>query len=281
MIDNEVLVKIKFLLPSLPKSERYAAEYMLNNPEDVRSMTLAILAQESKSSEASIIRLSRKLGFDGFSSLKQAYLATIVDENRNLVQEINSTDTIPEIFSKVVRNNVKTMQETMALVSNDYDRAVEMILSSRSIHFFGVGDAYVTGLLGYLKFSRIGFTGSAYSDVMLQDVTASTLTKDDIAFAISYSGASTTTVKAMRIAKESGAKTICITKTSKSPLIKYTDVNLYISTVDMTIGKDNVISRVADQVIIDTLYMSVLVRSGKDLASLLKKSQKAIDSNKM
>lgn len=278
---NEVLIKIKFLLPNLPRAEKAVAEYLIDKPDEFRSMTLAILSQESESSEASIIRFARRLGYDGFSTMKQAYLETMVDENTTLTFEVKPNDSTTDIFRKVIQNNIKTLEDTLALVSEDYDKALDAILRAKSIHFFGVGDAFATGLLAHMKFSRIGFSGSANSDVTLQLITASTLTPDDIAFAISYSGASITTVKAMKIAKESGARTMCITKMSKSPLLKYTDINLFISTDDITIGKDIVSRRIADQAIMDTLYLGVLLKSNRDNASYIRKSQKAIDYNKM
>ena len=68
-----------------------------------------------------------------------------------------------------------------------------------------------------MKFNRLGIGGSAHSDVMMQLSTASMLGEHDIAIAVSYSGASETVVKAMKVAKVGGATTIAITKSSKSP----------------------------------------------------------------
>lgn len=278
---NEVLIKIKFLLPSLPKAEKKVATFLTERPEEFRSMTLALLSQESGSSEASIIRLCRRLGFDGFSAMKRAYLANFVDINPKIALDVNPDDGVQEIYKKVVQNNIKTMQDTGALISSEYELAVNAILAAKSIHFFGVGDAYATGLLGHMKFNRLGIGGSAHSDVMMQLSTASMLGEHDIAIAVSYSGASETVVKAMKVAKVGGATTIAITKSSKSPLLKYIDINLFISTEDFTVGKDIVANRMADLTIIETLYVAVLTKSNRDNALFIRKSQKAIDLNKM
>jgi DNA-binding MurR/RpiR family transcriptional regulator len=277
---NEVLVKIKFLLPTLPKAEKIAADYILNSQDEFRSMTLSLLSQESKSSEASIIRLSKRLGYEGFSSLKLAYLEAMIDDSKAITSEISIKDSMSDIYKKVIQSNIETYENTLALISESFDQALNSLLKARSIHFFGVGDAFAAGQLAYMKFSRIGLNGSANSDVMLQLITASNLAEGDIAFAISYSGASITTVKAMKIAKESGATTICITKVNKSPLLKYTDINLFISTEDVTIGKDIVSRRVADLAILDALYLGYLVKSKEETSSFLRRTQKAIDQNK-
>lgn len=38
---NELFVKIRFLLPSLPRAEKVIAEALLENPEAITHMTLA------------------------------------------------------------------------------------------------------------------------------------------------------------------------------------------------------------------------------------------------
>lgn len=278
---NDILVKTKFLLPTLSRAEKLVAKYLLDNPEAIRNMTLLILAQETGSSDTSIIRFCKRLGYDGFSSFKQSFMEAAVDENKTITQEISSNDSMIDILNKVFKHNIETLNNTLALVSEDYSKALEALLKAKSVHFFGVGDAYIVANLAYMKFSRLGYSGSAHSDVTLQLITASLLSENDVALAISYSGASGNVVKAMKVAKEAGATTICITQMNKSPLLKYTDINLFISTSDLTVGKDIVSRRVADQAIIEALYLGVLTKTERDSALFIKKTQKAIDLNKI
>lgn len=278
---NDILIKTRFLLPTLPRAEKLVAKYLLDNPDSIRNITLLILAQETGSSDTSIIRFCRRLGYDGFSSFKQSFMEAAVDENKTITQEIYSEDSMIDILNKVFKHNIETLNNTLALVSEDYSKALEALLKAKSVHFFGVGDAYIVANLAYMKFSRLGYGGSAHSDVTLQLITASLLSENDVALAISYSGASDNIVKAMKVAKDAGATTICITQMNKSPLLKYTDINLFISTSDLTVGKDIVSRRVADQAIIEALYLGVLTKTERDGASFIKKTQKAIDLNKI
>lgn len=278
---TDVLAKLRFLLPTLPRAEKAVAQYILGNSELVRSMTLTILSSETQSSEASIIRFCRRLGFDGFADLKRALMSAIVDENPLVTQEILPGDSITSIMAKVVADNAQILRDTMSLITKDYDRALKALLRAKSIHFFGMGDGYAVAQLAHMKFLRLGIPGSAHSDVMLQCSVASLLTPGDVAFAISFSGASATIVQAIRLAKEAGATTICITQMNKSPLVKYTDINLFTATTDLTVGKDIISRRVADQAIIDALYLAVLANTEKDSAPSIRKTQKAIDINKI
>ena len=103
-----------------------------------------------------------------------------------------------------------------------------------------------------------------------------------VALAISYEGRSRNIVEAMKIAKQNGATTICITKMNKSPLLRYSDINLFIAVNDLTIGRDTVTRRVADQFILDALYLGYTMRkTNKNFKTHLKGIQEAIDRNKI
>ncbi len=278
---NEILVRIRFLLPSLPRAEKLVAQALIENPEAVLRFTLADLARETGSSDASIIRFCRRMGYNGYTELKQAIIAAIADGDEIFAEEVSKDDSMKEILKKVFQSNIQTLTDTLSLASDNYQLALKAFLEAKSIHFFGVGDAAAACQLAYMKFARLGIPGSAHSDVMLQMMAAGSLGVGDIAFAVSYEGRSRTIVDAMAIAKSLGATTICITKMNKSPLLKVTDIPLFTAVSDLTVGRDRVTRRVADQAIMDALYLGVLTKSGKDFSKYIKKQQKAIDFNKM
>lgn len=278
---NELLVKIRFLIPSLPRAEKAFAQALLENPDAITHLTLAEIAAESGSSEASVIRFCKRMGCHGYSDLKKAFMAAIEDGSEVHEEEIKETDDIGEILKKVFQSNVQTLQNTMVLANEGYEDALNAIVNARAIHFFGVGDAFAACQFAFMKFCRLGIPCSAYSDVMLQYMTADNMGPGDVALAVSYEGRSRNVVQAMKIAKRRGATTISITKMNKSPLLKYTDISLFISVSDLTIGRDKATRRVADQFILDVLYLGYITRTKKDYSKRLKRSQSAIDCNKI
>ncbi|MGL5437565.1 MAG: MurR/RpiR family transcriptional regulator [Lachnospiraceae bacterium] len=278
---NDLLVRIRFLLPSLPRAEKAIAQELLENPEAITHMTLAEISRESGSSEASIIRFCKRMGHDGYSSLKEAFIRSIAEGTELQSEGIDVSDDMETILKKVYQSNVQTLSDTLVLADEGYEKALCALLKARSIHFFGTGDAFAVCQLAFMKFSRLGLTCSAHSDVMLQLVTAGNLGSEDVAIAISYEGRSKNVVQAMKIAKEAGATTICITKMNKSPLMKYIDISLFIAVNDLTVGRDKVTRRVADQFILDALYLGYTTKIGKNFGAHLKRIQTAIDCNKL
>lgn len=282
---NELFVKINFLIPKLPRAEKIFAEALLENPEVLANMTLAEAARETGSSDASIIRFCKRLNFHGYTDLKkEVEIASREEplEEDDLAEEVTSFDGIGDIMKKVFQSNMQTLQNTMVVANyRDYDNAVDALLNARSIHFFGVGDAFAACQFAFMKFARLGVPCSAESDVMMQFTRANNLGPGDVALAVSYEGRSRNVVQAMGIAKKRGATTICITKMSKSPLLKYIDIPLYISISDLSIGRDKVTRRVADQFILDVLYLEYITKSKQSFSKSLKINQVAIDNNKI
>ena len=64
---------------------------------------------------------------------------------------------------------------------------------------------------------------------------------------------------------------------NKSPLLRYTDIPLFISISDLTVGRDKVTRRVADQFILDVLYLGYITKKKQDFSKRLKRTQGAID----
>lgn len=278
---NELLVKIRFLIPSLPRAEKAFAQALLENPDAITHLTLAEIAAESGSSEASVIRFCKRLNFHGYTDLKEAFKVAIAKGVEVHEEGIEESDEIDVILKKVFQSNVQTLQNTMVLANEGYKDALNAIINAKAIHFFGVGDAYAACQFAFMKFCRLGIPCSAHSDVMLQYVAADNMGPGDVALAVSYEGRSRNVVQSMQIAKRRGATTISITKMNKSPLLRYTDIPLYISVSDLTIGRDKATRRVADQFILDVLYLGYITKTKKDYAKRLKRTQETIDCNKI
>lgn len=239
------------------------------------------MAHETGSSDASIVRFCKRMGYSGYTEFKQAFLSAANEESSERPEKIEAQDDMVTILKKVFHSNMQTLTDTLSLVTPNYEKALNAMANAKSIHFFGVGDAYAVCQLTDTKISRMGINCSAYSDVMMQLMTAANLKPVDVAFAVSYEGRSRNVVQAMRIAKEQGATTICITKMNKSPLLKVTDIPLFISTSDLTCGRDKVARRVADQAILDALFLGMTLRKGKEYNKHMRMVQNAIDLNKL
>lgn len=278
--DNEIFVKIRFLYPSLTKSEKLVADRLLEDYEKVCECTLAEYAEMAGCSDASVMRFCRRLGLDGFLELKQQLSQVRNSAYDNGANKIVKSDNAYAIMKKIIWNYEKTLEDTLVLYNEDYDKALEAVLEANQINFFGVGDAWIVCEAAQLKFQRIGVRSTAYSDVALSLATASLMGEGDLAIGISFSGNTKLVIDALRIAKENGAKTLCIVHYDKCELVKYADMKIFTATTDFTIGHDEIARRTAEFAIIDTLYMGLITKKPEKYNEKLKKTIKAIIENK-
>ena len=118
---NDLFVRIRFLLPSLPRAEKAIASALLENPEAITHLTLAEIARESGSSEASIIRFCKRMGYDGYSSMKEDFIRALAEAVYERM--ISERDNIAATYkaegnseAKVIRN--KTDKEVAIQISD-------------------------------------------------------------------------------------------------------------------------------------------------------------------
>lgn len=279
---HEILVKARFLLPSLTKSEKKAALLVLDKPGSVMELTLAEFAKAAGSSQTSVLRFCQRLGLEGYTELKlQLTKELSIKEPELLNNDISPNSSFSEIMAKVFWINIQTLKDTLTLNSENCEEALKVITSAESVSFFGIGDAVIPCHLMDIKLKRIGIRSQVHHDPDLQLTTASLLGPRDVAIAISHSGRSRSVVEAMRLAKQRGASTICITKYDKSPLTKVSDITIFTATIDATLGKDIIARRIPEQAILESLYLGLLAKRGGECAENLKITAKVIEFNKI
>lgn len=278
---EDLLTMIRSVIPSLTRAEKAVAESVIENPEAVSHLTLVQLSRESRSSDATVIRFARSIGFDGFSAMKEAFAKGVAERGEIPVLNISKSDDMKSILKKVYQSNIQILTDTLDLADDSYESALDAMLRAKAIHFFGVGDAHSACEQASMKLSRMGIESSAQSDVMLQLTTAGNMTQEDVAIAVSYEGRSKNVVESLRVAKMQGATTIGVTGISKSPLLRFTDISLRIGVSDLTYGRDKVTRRVADQFILDALVLGYQIKNRRVPAKQLQRIQEIIDKNKI
>ncbi len=278
--ENDIFVRVRFSYPSLTRSEKAAADFLLDEGGNILDLTLAEYAEKAGSSEASVLRFCKRLGMDGYADLKQKLSDATNYTYDHGAYRVNPEDDMCTIFQKTIWHYEKTFKDTLTLYSDDYEKALRFIRDAEAVHMFGVGDAHLVCQSFQMKLARIGITSTAYSDAALMFATASLMRPCDVALAVSFSGSTRAVVDAMRLAKENGAKTISIMHFEKSQLAKLSDAKLYTATTDMTTGHDEIARRAAEHAILESLYMGLITKDADRFRKNIKKSISAIIANK-
>ncbi len=259
---NRIVPMAKFLLSSITPAEQRACAYLVEYPVKVSRMTLVEFAKVTASSQASIIRLCKRIGMNGFAEMKATLAVQLAEEGRigidfDYEKATGFSIDIVHTVDLVLQGSIRILHDMLAQETNNYDRAVEALLKAKRIHFLAIGDAMIPCRFAYHKFLKLGFDCMAESDPDLMITGACNLKNGDVALAISHSGRSWPVIDALKLAHQNKATTVCITSKEDSPMTEYSDVTLLTGTSDTSISLDIVARRIAEQAILEALYYCV------------------------
>ncbi len=160
------------------QSEQKVGEYILTHPREVINLPITELAEAIGVSEATIVRMCKKIGFRGFHDLKISLASENVQPLQTVHEQIQEGDDMESIIEKMFASNIQAMQSTLnVLPVRDLNRAEDALLNARQIHFYGVGGSGSIAMDAAHKFMKTGKPVAAYSDTHMQVMAASLLEK--------------------------------------------------------------------------------------------------------
>lgn len=257
---NRCLIKINEDFTNMKPAQQRIAKYIMENTYDIAGMSIGELATKCNSSKTTIVRFCRELGFKGYRDFNIELSANIFTEQQNKLQysDIHPEDSIESIANNVYKNNIKSIENTMKVLEIEQIKlAVDAIVKSNRLDFYGVGSSGIVAVDAQYKFLRIHKTCFGITDPHLQILAASNLSKEDVTVFISYSGETQDMVETLKVAKQSGAITIGIVKYGESIIGDMVDIKLAITSSEKTVRSGAMSSRIAQLNIIDILYTSV------------------------
>ena len=212
-------VRLRAHLSSLTPLEASALFTLLHRRATGEDTLLKCVAGETGVSEALIVKIAKKLGFEGFRQLREA----LSEHNRlaqaDLHEELCVAEGACARLQKILRASVRALEQGLANVSPEaLERAADCLHSARQRDFYGEGGSGQVARDACYQFLRIGVRASVFDDGQLMLMSAALLRRGDVVMAFSHSGQTAAVVEAARLARQNGARLIALTNRSDSPL---------------------------------------------------------------
>ena len=278
-------VRIRALLPSLAPAERRVADRVLDDPATVSASTITALARECGTSETTVIRFCRAVGFTGYPALRLALAAeggrNRLGDGRDLAGDIVADDELDKVVAKIAFADARAVEETAEQLDLDALHAViEALVRARRVDVYGVGASSFVALDLQQKLHRIGRVSFAWADPHMALTSAALLTEDDAAIGISHSGATQDTIDALETARRSGATTVAVTNFPRSPLAALGDHVLTTAARETTFRSGATASRLAQLTVIDCVFVGVAQRTYETSQRALELTHAAVSSRR-
>jgi DNA-binding MurR/RpiR family transcriptional regulator len=258
--------RILGIRPLLSNKEQAVAAFLLSDPKEFISLSISAIAFRCRVSETVVIRLYRKLGFEGFHQFKIDIAQSLTAPPEEGVGDLKAGDSMETIKRKVFAVTRQALEESAPSVQSDMlSMACEAILSSRRIVVIAFGGSVPVAMDLVHKLLKLGMVATLQTDSHLQVMAAAVLGAGDLLVAVSHSGNSRDIIEALEAAQKRGVRTLLITGIPHSPATVAADICLYAVCRETTYQTDAMTSRTVQLAIIDTLYVA-LIFSDKERA---------------
>ncbi|EOL44643.1 hypothetical protein RV11_GL002390 [Enterococcus phoeniculicola] len=274
--------RVESIFSELTQSEKKIAQMVLETPEEVIQMTANELAKASQTSPASVIRFCRSIGISGFTELKLKLSAEVDTPNYTSYSDISPGEPIKDIKSKLLGNAYQSMKDTVNLIDeNVIDETNELIRKAPIVYVYGLGASYLVAENIAQKWNRIGKTVVCLSDAHLLLVILTSAVKEAVFIGISNSGETKEVIHMLKIAKNSGLKTISITQFGSNTISHLTDVSIHtVRSNEAELRSAATSSLLAQFMAIDVLFYAYVSESYEENITRIRQSRKAIEQYK-
>lgn len=276
------LAALRGLLPSLTEAEAAVARAILKDPAASAKAPIDELAKAAGVSTATVVRMARTLGFEGFRDFRMALIADVSRGPNPVMRDVQPGDSAMEIARKVFTADIDAIALTLELLDERaFELAVTLLAGAQRIEAYGIGSSAPVAVDAYYRLLRLGLRVGVVTDSHMQAVSASLLTSEDVALVFSHTGRTTETLTTTRIAREAGAKVVAVTSFLDSPLAGQVDALLVVATAESAYRVEAMASRIAHLSIVDALYVALANRMGDRAAEVLERSSQIIEEKRM
>lgn len=255
---------------SLAAARRAVLTLVAQHPERALAEGFEALAGRAGTSLPTVLRAVRELGFAGLTDFKLALAQELAVGGSPLHRRVTLDDSTSEVVGKVIRSAAAAVSGVQAQLDPEaLELAADAIARAKRIDCWCVGatSSFMAGDLQARLF-RMGLNANAYLDQHLQLVSAATLKKRSVAFAISHVGGMPSLLEAVDVAAAQGATVIALTQAG-TPLAARAHIVLGIHVPDDPVMHVGTEAYLAHLTVIEIVHVLVAQRLGAPVVKRL------------
>ncbi len=269
---KEIKDKIQNKFEELPKNQRKIADYILENFDKISFLNVQDISLATGASVASVVRFSQRIGFTGFSQLR--------DEIANSLQHhLNNKQTFPlfdiknveeDILTSVANLDIKNINDTLTIIEREvFDRSIDMILNSNRVYTAGLGISYLLAEILAYQLTQVGIDASVFKHTYtLFHEQILYMNKHDLLITFSFPPYSKETIDAAKFAHERGIKIISVTNKPTAPIAFFSNEVLIVKSENMLFTN----SFAAISVVINAIATACALKNKAKAKKVLKES---------
>ncbi len=249
--NTDIITLLNNCYGSLSTAERRVADQILEDPVKVIDYNVALLARQSDVSDATVVRMCRSIGLNGYNQLR-LMLA------KDMVRLLNMDKEGDESGANTTESVFAAMGEEIArlgkIIPNEkMNECARILKEANCVHIIAIGNTYPIARYACFRLCRSGVRATASPGVenFMNDIILAS--KDDVVVAISQSGNSIPVISGIEVANDRKIETIAITASGKSELAEKAEHVLLFSLENGEMSVKKKYSHMREVAIIDAL----------------------------
>ena len=205
---------IRTVAPRLTGALREVADTVLADPAEAARLSAVALASRAGVSQASVTRFAQSIGLASHAELRLALAeqkgrSTAPGVAMDVGVQIHPDDSVRQVIKVVANADIRAITQTVnQLDHHALDLASRAIAAAQRVDVYGIGRSASVAYELETRLFRVGVRVRAWTEVHEALTSAALLTPDDVAIAISHSGATSEVVEPLRLAADRGAVTV-------------------------------------------------------------------------
>jgi DNA-binding MurR/RpiR family transcriptional regulator len=224
---------------SLSPQQRVIAEYFLDHLQEIPFLSVPELAERTGASEATVVRFCQRIGYSGYSDLKEALVDLAREEMKasNVEYDIGANSDGDKDFlramGKLEQHNIERTLDNIDQTT--FRHVAASLFKADHIFTFGLGiSAYLADLAAYL-FTEHGLRSTClatrYTSPREQLVV---LRPSDLVLAFSFPPYSRQTLEVLEESRDKGVPTVVVTDKTTAPAVALAHDALVVSSHGMS-----------------------------------------------
>lgn len=285
MATVNLMTEITGRYSNMTRAEKKVADFVLSSPQKALNSTITELSRLSGVGETSVFRFCRTLALKGYQDFRMSLaLSTSSPESLTARESIDVTDTDnckDTAYNVLKAYNCALDQVFLTLSFNAVSKAVDLILSARSVNLFGFGGSGTSAGEARNKFIKIMPNVVYNMDAHMQLTQAALLQKGDLAIIFCNSGITKDCIEIARICSSSKVSVVFITMFLKTPAARYSTVLLLCGANEGPMEGGSIAAKTAQLFLIDILYAEVFRKMGTKAVENKKRTSQIITEKMM
>lgn len=219
--------RLRARIQSGPSAMKKIARFILKSPFRARNLSIEELGEACGASAATVYRLCRDLGYDGYKGFQLDLAASLANTDGVSLEGLGEGASPGTIVRRVFEYHRQSLADTERLLDvRVLTRVAKLIQRGRRVLLLGFGASGLAARRAADVLLNLGFTAVAVVDPFTQIFATENAGPGDVVMGISHTGQTASVVEAIQCARRRGARTVALTNYAQSPLAMASEFQL-------------------------------------------------------